>query len=149
MREERRVCTAQPGKPVPCTFGLVDEPLEFAARPATDIEIDPPQSWTQLRPVELAVVANPAEYGHYLPNFRQSRERLAHPCEPQMLNDDVGLAKYLCIAPHTPQKNRIEQQEPEGLPVKRSSNPVQYPARAASADRRGDSIPHSPLLRRP
>ena len=36
------------------------QPLEFAARPANDIEIDPFQSWTQLRPVEVAVVADPA-----------------------------------------------------------------------------------------
>ena len=38
----------------------MDEPLEFAARPANDIEIDPFQGWTQLRPVEVAVVADPA-----------------------------------------------------------------------------------------
>jgi hypothetical protein len=38
----------------------MDEPFEFAARPANDIEIDPFEGWTQLRPVEVAVVADPA-----------------------------------------------------------------------------------------
>jgi hypothetical protein len=38
----------------------MDEPLEFAAHPANDIEIDPFESGTQLRPVEVAVVADPA-----------------------------------------------------------------------------------------
>ena len=38
----------------------MDEPFEFAARPANDIEIDPFESGTQLRPVEVAVVADPA-----------------------------------------------------------------------------------------
>jgi len=60
MRKEHGVRTAYPVKPVSCTFGPMDEPLEFAARPANDIEIDPPQSWTQLRPVEVAVVGDPA-----------------------------------------------------------------------------------------
>ena len=38
----------------------MDEPLEFTACPANDIEIDPLESGTQLRPVEVAVVADPA-----------------------------------------------------------------------------------------
>jgi len=60
MGKERGVCTAKPVKPVPCTFGPMNEPLEFAARPANDIEIDPFERWTQLRPVEVAVIDDPA-----------------------------------------------------------------------------------------
>ena len=60
MGEECGVRPAKPCKPVPCAFGPVDEPLEFAARPANDIEIDPLQGWTQLRPVEVAVIDDPA-----------------------------------------------------------------------------------------
>src|SRR5207237_3154790 len=36
------------------------QPLELAARPADDIEIDPLQGRTQLHPVEVAVVVDPA-----------------------------------------------------------------------------------------
>ena len=60
MSEERRICTAKPIKPVACSFGLATQPLELAARPADDIEIDPLQGRTQLRPVEVAVVVDPA-----------------------------------------------------------------------------------------
>jgi hypothetical protein len=60
MGEEQRLSPTQPGKPVPGAFGPMDEPLEFAARPANDIEIDPLESGTQLCPVEGAVVADPA-----------------------------------------------------------------------------------------
>src|SRR6516164_7813151 len=60
MDEEQWPSLAQPSKPVPGAFGPVDEPLEFAARPANDIEIDPFESGTQLRPVEVAVIADPA-----------------------------------------------------------------------------------------
>ena len=60
MSKERRICAAKPIKPVACSFGLATQPLEFAARPADDIEIDPLQGRTQLRPVEVAVVVDPA-----------------------------------------------------------------------------------------
>ena len=55
MGKELRFGPAQPGKPVPGALGPMDEPLEFAARPANDIEIDPFESGTQLRPVKRAV----------------------------------------------------------------------------------------------
>src|SRR5881396_768120 len=53
MSEERRICAAKPIKPI-------SRPLGLAARPADDIEIDPLQGRTQLRPVEVAVVVDPA-----------------------------------------------------------------------------------------
>ena len=60
MGEERWVCAAKPIKPISRPFGLATQPLEFAARPADDIEIDPLQGRTQLRPIEVAVVVDPA-----------------------------------------------------------------------------------------
>ena len=60
MSEERRICAAKPIKPISRALGLATEPLELATRPADDIEIDPLQGWTQLRPIEAAVVVDPA-----------------------------------------------------------------------------------------
>src|SRR5438034_2541698 len=60
MSEERRICAAKPIKPISRPLGLATQPLELAARPADDIEIDPLQGRTQLRPVEVAVVVDPA-----------------------------------------------------------------------------------------
>src|SRR5271155_2978198 len=59
MREECGVCPAKPVKPIPRALGPMNEPLEFAACPASDIEIDPFERWTHLRPVEVAVIDNP------------------------------------------------------------------------------------------
>src|SRR5215469_12573601 len=58
--EECWIYPAEPVKPVSCPLGLPTQPLELAARPADDIEIDPFQGWTQLRLVEVAVVVDPA-----------------------------------------------------------------------------------------
>src|SRR5271163_3775160 len=60
MSEERRICAAKPIKPVACSLGLSTQPLKFATRPADDIGIDPLQGRAQLRPIEVAVVVDPA-----------------------------------------------------------------------------------------
>src|SRR5213076_1159859 len=60
MSEERRICAAKPIKPISRALGLTTQSLILAARPADDIEIDPLQGRTQLRPVEVAVVVDPA-----------------------------------------------------------------------------------------
>jgi hypothetical protein len=52
--------TAKPRKPVSRPFGLVTQPLELPARPADDIDIDPLEGRAQLRPIEVAVVVDPA-----------------------------------------------------------------------------------------
>src|SRR5262249_54136633 len=70
MSKEQRLGPAQPCKPVPCTSGPMDEPLEFAARPANNIEVDPFESGTQLRPVETAVIDDPAP-NNGIVHFRQ------------------------------------------------------------------------------
>src|SRR5882762_8652978 len=70
--KERWICSAYPVKPVSRPLGLPTQPLELAARPADDIEIDPLQGRTQLRLVEVAVVVDPAanarvvHFGHVL-----------------------------------------------------------------------------------
>src|SRR6266566_8483992 len=60
MSKEGWVGPAYPVEPVSRALGLVTHPLELAARPADDIEIDPLQGRTQLRLVEVAVVVDPA-----------------------------------------------------------------------------------------
>src|SRR4249919_1490383 len=60
MSEQSRICTAKPRKPVSRPFGLVTQPLELSARPADDIDIDPLEGRAQVRPIELAVVVDPA-----------------------------------------------------------------------------------------
>src|SRR5436190_2669157 len=60
MSEESWFCTAKPLKPVSRPFGLVTQPLELPARPADDIDINPLEGRAQLRPIELAVVVDPA-----------------------------------------------------------------------------------------
>ena len=60
VSEELRICTTQLRKPVPRPFGLVAQPFELPTRPADDIDVDPLQGRTQLRPIEVAVVVDPA-----------------------------------------------------------------------------------------
>src|ERR1700704_4298628 len=60
MSKELRICMKQLCKPISRPFGLVTHPFEFTARSANDIEIDPLQGRTQLRPIEVAVVVDPA-----------------------------------------------------------------------------------------
>src|SRR6516162_3231642 len=60
MSEQTGVGTAKPVKPISRSFGLVTQPFELSARPADDIDIDPPEGRAQLRPIELAVVVDPA-----------------------------------------------------------------------------------------
>jgi hypothetical protein len=60
MSEQSWICAAKPRKPVSRPFGFVAQPFELSARPADDIAIDPLEGGTQVRPVELAVVVDPA-----------------------------------------------------------------------------------------
>src|SRR5262249_57322408 len=52
--------TTNPREPFPHAPGLVAHALELATRPPDDIGIDPDQGRTQLRRIEVAVVADPA-----------------------------------------------------------------------------------------
>jgi hypothetical protein len=60
VSEQGRVGAAEPRKPVSRPFGFAAQPLELTARPADDIDIDPLEGGTQMRPVELAEVVDPA-----------------------------------------------------------------------------------------
>ena len=60
MSKELWICTKQLRKPIPRPLGLMTQPFELTARPADDIEIDPLQGRAQLRPIEVAVVVDPA-----------------------------------------------------------------------------------------
>src|ERR1700688_4318973 len=60
MGEELGIRSTEPVEPISCTFGLMAHPLELAACPLDDIGIDPLESGTQLRLVEMAVVGDPA-----------------------------------------------------------------------------------------
>ena len=60
MSEQSWICAAKPLKPISRPFGFVTQPLVFSARPANDIDIDPLEGRAQLRPIELAVVVDPA-----------------------------------------------------------------------------------------
>ena len=52
----------EPLKPTSRPFGFVTQPLVLPARPANDIDIDPLEGRAQMRPIELAVVVDPAFY---------------------------------------------------------------------------------------
>src|ERR1700739_3244917 len=60
MSEELWICTKQLRKPIPRPLGLMAQPFKLSARPADDIEVDPVQGRAQLRPIEVAVVVDPA-----------------------------------------------------------------------------------------
>ena len=60
MSKEFRICLTQLCKPASRPFGLETQPFVLTARPADDIEVDPLQGRTQLRPIEVAVVVDPA-----------------------------------------------------------------------------------------
>src|ERR1700740_223819 len=60
MSKECWVGPAYPVEPISRALGLVTHPLELAAHPPDDISIDPLQGGTQLRPIEVAVVGDPA-----------------------------------------------------------------------------------------
>src|SRR5215470_11696148 len=60
MSEQSSICAAKPLKPISRPFGFVTQPLVLPARPANDIDVDPLEGRAQLRPIELAVVVDPA-----------------------------------------------------------------------------------------
>ena len=60
MSEESWIGTAKPRKPVSPPFGLVTQPVELPARPADDIDINPLEGRAQMRPIEVAIVVDPA-----------------------------------------------------------------------------------------
>src|SRR5271166_3467027 len=140
MGKECGVCPAQPCEPIPCSLGPMDEPLEFAARPANDIEIDPFQSWTQLRPVEVAVVADPAaddgiiDLGQILQGFIAAEMKPPTPDFPtdarQRLGAGCGQEAVDCLPlPHRFPGAKLKAQE-----VERDGGKVAAPVRILAVD---------------
>jgi hypothetical protein len=60
VSEQSWICPAKLVKPIARPFGLAAQPLELSARPANDIDVDPLEGRTQVRPIELVVVVDPA-----------------------------------------------------------------------------------------
>src|SRR6266508_3415959 len=60
MSEQSWICAAKPFKPLSRLFGFAAQSLELTTRPADDIDIDPLEGRAQVRPIELAVVVDPA-----------------------------------------------------------------------------------------
>jgi len=58
--EESWTGATNPLQPVPHPSCLPAQPLELAARPASDVGINPLQGRAQLLPTEMAVVVDPA-----------------------------------------------------------------------------------------
>src|ERR1700682_2266768 len=67
--EELGIRSTEPVEPISCTLGLMAHPLELAACPPDDIDVNPLESGTQLRLVEMAVVGDPA-----------ANDRIVHLC---------------------------------------------------------------------
>src|ERR1700674_1808408 len=63
MGKELWCLPAKPVEPIPSPFGLMDHPLVLAAGPSNDIGIDPLKGRSQLRPIEVTVVGDPAADG--------------------------------------------------------------------------------------
>jgi len=81
-------------------LGLMDEPLEFAARPSNDIEIDPFESGTQLRPVEVAKVNDPAANDGIIDLIEILQGFVAKEMKPPA-SDDPDPDRARAIAPQT------------------------------------------------
>jgi hypothetical protein len=56
--KELGIRSTEPVEPISCTLGLMAHQLELAACPPDDIDVDPLESGTQLRLVEMAVVGD-------------------------------------------------------------------------------------------
>ena len=121
--EEHWICAAKPIKPNSRPLGLAMQPLELAARPADDIEIDPLQGLTQLRPIEVAVVVDPASnvrvvrLGQILQGFvtvmmkspspdrtANERQRLRTSCGHEAMRGDMPLPYRLPCSEHESEK---------------------------------------------
>src|SRR5258705_9367696 len=70
MRKQGRVSADDPSEPHPCPLGPGPEPLVLVAAPADQVGVYPPQGAAESRPIEVAVVVDPA-----------LDVRIEHPCQ--------------------------------------------------------------------
>ena len=140
MSEERGVCPTHPAEPVPCSLGPMDEPLEFAARPANDIEIDHFQSWTQLRPVEVAVVADPGaddgiiDLGQILQGFVAAEMKPPTPDFPADARQRLGAGCGQEAVDRLPLPYRFPGAKLKAQEVERDGRKVAAPVRILAVD---------------
>src|SRR6202049_4964255 len=83
MGKQGRVGADDPSEPHPCPLGPGPEPLVLVAAPADQVGVYPPQGAAESRPIEVAVVVDPA-----------LDVRIEHPC--QILQ---GLCRFVCGVP--------------------------------------------------
>src|SRR6516164_10435025 len=140
MDEEQWPSPAQPSKPVPGAFGPVDEPLEFAARPANDIEIDPFESGTQLRTIEGAVVADPPAYDgvvHLCEVLQGFVAAVMKPPAPDFPTDALQCLRTGCrqeTMGRLPLPHRFPRPELKAQEVERDDREVATPVRVLAVD---------------
>src|ERR1700731_2810940 len=70
MGKQGRVGADDPSEPNPCPLGPGPEPLVLVAAPADQVGVYPPQGAAESRPIEVAVVVDPA-----------LDVRIEHPCQ--------------------------------------------------------------------
>src|ERR1700694_4913713 len=70
MGKQGRVGADDPSEPHPCPLGPGPEPLVLVAAPADQVGVYPPQGAAESRPIEVAVVVDPA-----------LDVRIEHPCQ--------------------------------------------------------------------
>ena len=141
MSEEGRICTAKPVKPIPRPLGLVTQPLELAARPADDKDIDPLQGRTQLRPVEVAVVVDPAlnvlvvRLGEILQGLVTVMMKGPAPDRPADGRQRPRAGRrHEAVRGGTSLPHRFPRSEPETEKIERSVREVATPVRILAVD---------------
>src|SRR5712675_537584 len=80
MGKQGRVGADDPSEPHPCPLGPGPEPLVLVAAPADQVGVYPPQGAAESRPIEVAVVVDPA-----------LGVRIEHPC--QILQEHIPEAR--------------------------------------------------------
>jgi hypothetical protein len=142
--EKLWIRSAEPVEPISCALGLIAPPLELAACPSDDIGIDALESGTQLRLVEMAVVADPAANARivHLGQFAQglvaafvkrptsnfsadARQRLRTCSRPEAMRED----SHLAFPPH-----RLPGSELEPKKAERDDGKVHAPSYILAVD---------------
>src|SRR6266566_1384968 len=136
-----RLCLTQFGKPVSRPFGLETQPFVLTARPADDIEIDPLQGRTQLRPIEVAVVVDPAlnarvvHLGQFLQGLVAAMMKRPPPdCLADGLQRLWADGRQEAVRKDMPFPHRFPRSEIEAEKVERLVRKISTPVRILAVD---------------